>query len=273
VLTPPPYRGAPPPEAPADRRPAIRSLWRWFGALFAVCTLAFTAVQVLGVLSLDSSVIRQSLSADGVSGVVVRADHGTVEVVGTAGGEVAFEARVRRSLVDADVDLRRDGDRVVVEATCPGFSPGFCAVDVVVRAPSSVAVEIAGRDGDVSVRDVGSSVVVSTSDGDVVAQDVGGALRVATSNGDVQASGLGDRADVSTDDGAVAMSFRTAPVEVAATTGDGDVDVVVPDGEETYRVDATSDDGAVDTLVRTDPESGRRVTLHSGSGSLTLRYP
>ena len=273
VMTPPPYRGTPPPPPPGSTRPGVRRFWRIVGAGFAVCMLAVSAMQVIGLLSYDSSVVRRSIAASDATSLLVQTDDGSVQVIGTDTDQVSVEAQVRRSLVDADVELRREGDRVVVEGTCPGFSPGFCAVDVVVRAPSSVAVEIQGRDGDVSVRDVRSSVVVSTSDGSVVPEDVGGALRVETSDGDVVASGLEDRADVSTNSGAVGLSFRTAPDVVSVATGDGDVDVVIPDGNESYRVDATSGDGDVDTRVRTDPDSHRTVTLHSGDGSLTLRYP
>ncbi|UDY38026.1 DUF4097 family beta strand repeat-containing protein [Dermatobacter hominis] len=251
----------------------MRRLWRVVGAGFAVCALAVSALQVLGLLSLDSSIVRRSVPGDGVTTLVVQADQGSVEIVGGGSERVSVEARVRRSLVDADVEVRRDGGRVVVEGTCPGFSPGVCAVDLVVRAPSSLAVEVEGRDGDVAVRDVRSSVAISTVDGDVVATGIGGSLAVDVTDGDVLASGLADRAEVSTRNGAVGLSFATAPAAVSVDTGDGEVDVVVPDGPETYRVDATSGDGTVDTRVRTDPASGRTIVLRSGDGSLTVRYP
>jgi hypothetical protein len=251
----------------------VRRLWRVVGAGFAACTLAFSALQVLSVLSLDSSVVRRSIPADGVTTLVVRADQGTVDVLGTETGEVSVEAKVRRSLVDADVSVRRDGPRAVVDGTCPGFSPGFCSVDVVVRVPSSVAVEVQGRDGDVTVRDITGSVVISSTDGNVVADDIGGPLGVDVTDGNVLASGLAGRAEVSTGNGAVGLSFRTAPDVVSVSTGDGDVDVVVPDGPETYRVDGTSADGTVDATVRTDPAATRSMALRSGAGSITVRYP
>ena len=115
-------------------------------------------------------------------------------------------------------------------------------------------------------------MVISTADGDVVANDVEGPLDVDVTNGNVVAAGLADRAEVATGNGSVGLAFRTAPPAVAVSTGDGDVDVVVPDGPETYRVDATTGDGTVDTRVRTDPSSARTMGLRRGDGSLTARY-
>lgn len=265
-----------PSPGPASSGPAsgpFRRTWRVVGAGFAVCILIVTAVQVVGVLSLDSSVLQRSVPADGLTSVVIRADHGTVEVIGTDTDEVRVEARVRRSLVDADVDVRRNADRVVVRGTCPGFAPGFCSVDLVVFVPAATAVEVQGRDGDIQVRGVAGALLVGSDDGDVAVEGAGGPVGIDVGDGDVRASGLVDRADVTSDNGGVVLTFAAAPPTVSVASGDGDVEVVVPDGPETYRVDASTGDGEVDTRVRTDPASARTLVLRSGNGSLTVRYP
>ena len=50
VVTPPPYRGTPPPPPPGSTRPGVHRTWRIVGAGFAVCMLAVSAMQVIGLL-------------------------------------------------------------------------------------------------------------------------------------------------------------------------------------------------------------------------------
>ena len=53
----------------------------------------------------------------------------------------------------------------------------------------------------------------------------------------------------------------------------GDVEVVVPDTQVSYRVDAATDHGDSVTRVRTDPQSDHVIVAHSGHGDVTVRYP
>lgn len=263
---------SPAPADPAGGSP-FRRTWRVLGAGFAVCFLALTGIQVVGVLSLDSSELQRSVPAEGITSVAIRSDNGSVEVIGGDSVDVRVDARIRRSLVDADVDVRRDGDRVVVDGTCPAFSPGYCSVDLVVRVPAGSDLEVQGQDGDVRIRGVDGSLVVATDQGDVDVDGAGASLGIDVADGDVRASGLVGAAEVTTDDGGVVLTFAAAPPTVAVASGNGDVELIVPDGPETYRVDASTGNGEVDTRVRTDPTSERSITLRSGDGSLTSRYP
>ena len=57
-----------------------------------------------------------------------------------------------------------------------------------------------------------------------------------------------------------------------ATSGDGSVTVVVPDDDETYRLDVHTADGSISTeQVPSDPDSERSLTLRSGDGNITAR--
>jgi hypothetical protein len=270
--TPPPYRGAPSP-SPSVPRPGVRRFWRIAGACFAVMMVAMSSLQVIGLLSYDSSVRNRTLPVGEATEVVVRTDSGSIEIVGAETSEVIVEARVRRSLVDPSVEARSEAGAVVVEGACPGFAPGFCSVDLVVRVPSSLGARVEGRDGAVTVRGLSGDVSITSVDGDVTVDDLRGGLSVDLGDGSVLGTGLGGHARVSTGDGAATLAFRDPPQSVSLSSGNGDLALVVPDGPETYRVDASTGDGRVDTAVRTDPASTRTLDLHSGDGSITVRYP
>ena len=90
----------------------------------------------------------------------------------------------------------------------------------------------------------------------------------------IEATGLrGDVIHADSVNGAVRLSFAEAPSEVRADSSDGEVELVVPDDDATYRVYVDNIVGSIDTAVRTDPRSTRTIEATTDNGSITVRYP
>lgn len=68
------------------------------------------------------------------------------------------------------------------------------------------------------------------------------------------------------------LEFRTAPTKVDARSSSGDVTVLLPNGTETYRVDADTKSGDEVSRVKVDPASTRIITLETSSGDATVEY-
>jgi len=60
---------------------------------------------------------------------------------------------------------------------------------------------------------------------------------------------------------------------VVAESDQGDVEVVVPDGDELYALTTDSDQGNVDREIRADPRSDRSITATTDQGDVIVRYP
>ena len=79
--------------------------------------------------------------------------------------------------------------------------------------------------------------------------------------------------EATTDQGGVALRFDAEPQRVVADSDQGNVEVVVPQGEAFYRLDTDTDQGRVVRDIRTDPTSDRSITASTDQGDVILRYP
>jgi DUF4097 and DUF4098 domain-containing protein YvlB len=75
-----------------------------------------------------------------------------------------------------------------------------------------------------------------------------------------------------TRNGAVRVRFARAPSTVDASTRNGRVEVIVPEGSETYRVHLDTRRGDTELAVRTDPASPRTISAETVHGRATVRY-
>jgi len=179
-------------------------------------------------------------------------------------GDVAsptYEARVTSGLLDTDFALQRGSDAVQVVADCRAWlSPG-CGVDLTVTVPEGLQVDVVGGSGDVEVSGLAAGVVtIRSGEGDVDLDGLGVQdLTVVTGGGDVDAT------------------FAEQPFAVKVTTGSGDVDLGLPDGDRPYEVEATSSSGDVEgagagsAADDGDVQEGARLVLvRSDSGDVEI---
>ena len=200
-------------------------------------------------------------AAAGVRTVEVRALAGSLSIAGQSGaGEVRAEgvacARRRRDLESIDLEARREGDRIVIEAVIAQAARRRGArLDLSIRAPADVelvvsdtsgVVEIVGVEsvklddasGDVWLERIAGDVVVIDRSGDVEVYDVGGALRVDDGSGDVVIRGAAAVTIVSDGSGDLEIEDVVGDVTIL-DDGSGDIEVRRIGGD--LRVD---DDGS-----------------------------
>lgn len=249
-------------------------LWLLGGSALTVAALGGATFGAVNVMAHEEQTETATFDARGVELLRVDSDRGTVEVLGGDVDEITVTADVSHGLLRTDVRTRVEGDAVVVDVDCPAGPHLWCSAHHRITVPSHLAVEVEAGHGRTLVRDVAGDVAVDGRSGRIELVRVGGDVEAETSNGRIAARGLrGDRLDARSENGSVRVAFAEAPTSVTARTGNGSVDVVVPEDDEAYRVEVESFVGGTDTAVRTDPASDRVVVALSRNGSVTVRYP
>lgn len=145
-------------------------------------------VDAAGLKSIAFRLGSSDLVVEGVPGLA------KVEVRGRAcASEEAW-------LADLKVDQQRSGDRLTLTpqqgraTNWHWFESSYASIDLEVRVPASMAIDIKASSGNSRVRDV-ASLAYDGSSGDLIADKIAGLLALELSSGDVQARDVGS-ADV-----------------------------------------------------------------------------
>ena len=147
--------------------------------------------------------------------VVVENLSGTVEVQAWDRAALALRGEADEG---SAVVVRRVGDRVVVGS---GDSKGRgLGVDVRLRLPPWVALEIRGRSLDVAVSGMASEVQVHTVEGDVRASDVSGSVTLASVEGRIEVRNGRGRISARSRGNDVILRAVEGTVEVESGSGD-----------------------------------------------------
>lgn len=270
-----PDGGTPPPDRPVRVGRGARRAWKVLGAVVTVPVLLFGFTQVAGTLAHEERTEVSTVDADGLRVVEIGNDDGSIRVVGAEGAtRVTVTARISDGWRDARHELRREGDRLVVDADCPEFLAQWCNVRYTVEVPATLAVMADSGNGSVTVTDVAGDVEASSGNGSVELARIAGDVVLHTGNGSVRSSDLRSAtADASSGNGRVQLEFAEPPRRVVADSGNGSVEVVLPRTDDLYRVEADSGNGTVSTSgVGTLPTSSRSITATSGNGDVTITY-
>jgi DUF4097 and DUF4098 domain-containing protein YvlB len=262
------------------------------GGLLALMFSAIAAVQVAGWTVGAVEKTTHQVIPGPVDKLTVDAGEGDITVVRelTDAPHVTIDSTVKGSIHAPVLRAVNDAGTVRIDGNCPEISFGPCRVRVMIRVPLNVEVDISSASGDVTASGLVGRVKLETGSGDVNADGLSGPAELHTSSGDVNVrdlsgdvdlrSGSGDingaqlaSADVAADtaSGDVELDFRQAPRSVDATTGSGDVDVIVPKGDA-YRVEADSGSGEEHPNVNTDTEATRVIRAQTSSGDITVGY-
>ena len=187
--------------------------------------------------------------------------------------EITVNRRVERNALGSDPKDEYDDGRLQIKDTGCGFLSFGCDTDYVVTVPRDLAVTIKTSSGDLKVTGLGGSAVLKSSSGRIEADAMAGDLQMDSSSGSLEATGLSSGSvTAKTSSGSVDLQFRTAPTKVDARSSSGDVTVLLPNGTETYRVDADTKSGDEASRVKVDPASTRIITLETSSGDATVEY-
>jgi hypothetical protein len=129
-------------------------------------------------------------------------------------------------LAGLGVDQQRSADRLTitpkqVRHDAQGFASGYAYVDLHLRVPAALAIDIEGSSGDAEVRNV-AALNFDTSSGDLRVDKVAGALTIEVSSGDVSGGDIGSVDVRSTASGDIRLRDVHGDVEVARS-GSGDL--------------------------------------------------
>lgn len=197
---------------------------------------------------------------------------GHVTIQGNAGATPVAIQTVHTGLTAPRVDFEATSGSVRYIADCRWFDDR-CSVDARLIVNPDVPVTVRSSSGGVTLRALRGPAELVSDSGNIAVSDTTGDLALRTDFGNIRAVEVGaGRLVGRSDSGNVSVTMAVAPQQVTLRTDSGNVELVLPEGPETYRIDATTDSGATEVLVRTDPTSTRVITLRSDSGNVSVRY-
>jgi len=277
TLSPPPSPSPwmdPPSDPPVRRTSRTRSVWVIGGSILTALALIFGALQAASALATDTRTTDKSFDAGEINAIEISVDNGAVVIDGREGADqIRVQSRIREGLTSTDFSLRVTNGRLVIRGEC-GWLSEWCESRVNVIAPPNVPVVVTSDNDDITVRRMRGGVDLSTENGDIEVGRLSQRVRLRSENGDITGTQLAvSTLRAGTENGTVSLVFSTPPGRVDATSENGDVELVLPDTPEAYRLSTNADNGAVDDSIRTDPSSNRTINMSSGNGDLTVRYP
>jgi len=187
----------------------------------------------------------QTLPATDMSQLSITAGPGKLEIIGEEGREnIEYTADVFvRDPASVDLALVAAGDNARLIANVrDGFRQGdWGYIDLVVRVPAQLALDIEDGSGDISIRGMHGSVLVDDASGDLFLSGAGSAT-IKDGSGNLVVENV--EGAVFIEDGSGNIEVRQVGGEVTIQDGSGDISVIT---------------------------AGGLNLLNSGSGSLNLR--
>ena len=169
----------------------VRRTWLIVGSLVTVPVLLYGAIDVASALAHEERTEVAEFDAGGLQSVDVDNAAGSVRIVGVEDTDtVTVTARISDGWRATGHDVRRDGDRLVVEGTCPIFLSDWCNVSFTIEVPSDLAVSAETDSGRVTVTDIAGDVEASSDDGRIELARIEGDVVLHSDNGSVTATGI-----------------------------------------------------------------------------------
>ncbi len=179
-----------------------------------------------------------TLPAEGLKALRIDCGAGRLDV---AGAEGLDQIEVRASINADDIDqskmddflkdhvklsLEKRGDRAVLVAEIErhwGLFFNDAWIDVTVRVPKSLALEIDDGSGDMAVEDVAADVSIDDSSGDIRVTRLGGRLEIDDGSGDIDVREVAG--DISIDDGSGDIDVLKTGGSIKIDDGSGDITI------------------------------------------------
>jgi hypothetical protein len=200
---------------------------------------------------------------------------GDVQIVPSAkDDQVTVRRRVTYGLQRPDVESRIDGEIFRVrDEPCAAPVSSSCHVHWRLDVPRFLTVNVRTVSGAISVSGISGRVHLVSDGGDIrTASASGPKVTLLSKTGSVTAQNLSSQQVVATTTtGAVSLTFRTPPSLAFGKSELGSVEILLPPGPETYRVNANnSPEGLRTVTVPDDVSSRRRVDVSSVTGAVRV---
>jgi hypothetical protein len=270
----PPPLPPPPPPRPQRSRPARgRTLWIVAGSLLLIAALGWGTFNIVDVMAHEERTERFSVPADGLDGLLVDNDNGSVSIVGNTSSEVGVIAEVSEGLRSTEFRHEVVDSTLELHGSCPAIGAIWCRVSWDVEVSRDLAVDIDANNDSVDVVDIDGDVRIDADNGSVELAGLTGSVEVDADNGRVVGTDLASsRVVAGSNNGRVELTFTEVPDLVRATSDNGSIEIVVPAIEGGYSVTADTDNGDIDlTSINNNPESPRTIDVESNNGDVTVR--
>jgi hypothetical protein len=199
---------------------------------------------------------------------------GDVHIVPGKPGQITVARRLTYGLRRPYVEEKIDGDTFrISDGPCTADVAFACEVRWLLQVPRDVDVDVTTQTGSINVSGMSNTVKLVSDSGDVrVLAPTGKLVTLRSRIGDVVAQNVGSEQVVATSiKGAVSLTFRSPPSLVVGRSDTGKVGVVLPDGDESYRIEAkSSQDGSRTVTAKDDPDSRRRINVRSNKGDVSV---
>jgi hypothetical protein len=198
---------------------------------------------------------------------------GEVQIVPGKPGEITVRRRLTYGLQRPWVEERVDDNTFrVSDRDCAAPQAFPCHIRWLLQVPRELFVEVHTRDGAITVSGLSGTVKLTSESGAVKALAPSGPLVTLRSHdGMVTAANASSAQVVATSDNrAVSLTFRLPPSLVVARSQAGPVGVLLPDGDDAYRISAQTQGGSRTVTARNDPEAHRRIDIRSIRGDISV---
>lgn len=203
------------------------------GLPLMLAAISASSLSTLGDLAGGAYPVHYHVPANGRA-VTLSLAGGDVRVATSAGHQVKLHGLVRYSLFRPAVLYRVTGSKIVMNSRCR-LALLHCSFDYRLELPAGVAANLTDGNGDIT-----GSYLLSRD------------LTAVSRSGNVT------------------LSFAVVPDHVDVTTSLGDITLVLPPGNTTYRIDSSAPLGTSTIRVPTSPSSRHVLTVTDTSGSITI---
>ncbi|HEX3844848.1 MAG TPA: DUF4097 family beta strand repeat-containing protein [Steroidobacteraceae bacterium] len=204
--------------------------------------------------------------------LTLRADVGSVAVVGSDGSEVVVHADLEGSdsfLSDFHIDAGATSSGVNVSARrtrkdwSGRFGDGSTRVQFRIEVPRNYRVDLQTAGGGLDVRELNAAVRAVTSGGSALVQDIAGTVEVRSSGGSIDARNLKGSSQLITSGGEVSVADSTGDLKL--NTSGGSIRIRNDDG----KIDAHTSGGS----IRAQLPANHGINLSTSAGSINLMLP
>lgn len=257
-------------------------LIRFGVGLVSLAAILVGVLWLVAALTLSERTVDETVSADGVTAVVIDTDNANFDIVAVEDSDIRVSGEIRESQRTVRDDVEVEDSTLRVTTTCGGWPVGRCGGDLTVEVPAGLAVQVTSGNGSVSVEGTADDVSIEVDNGRVEVQEAA-AVEVESDNGSVTIADVSGDVEVEVDNGPVDIRRVAGSVEVISDNGGvslaeigGDLTVetdngrLVADDLASSRVQVESDNGSVSLSFSGRPES---VEVESDNGSVEVRVP
>jgi hypothetical protein len=233
-------------------------------------------------VTLDAKALQQLGVIAAAGDLTIRGEPGLTRITATGTACASSQALLDGIQLTAGGGDGPEGDGSVLRVVTPeaswSWGDNYAYLDLQVRVPGTLALDVQDSSGDVEVEDV-AALTVRDSSGDIEIRDIAGLVRVADSSGDIDVRNAGSVVVDDDSSGDIELSDIGGDARIERDSS-GDIDLADIQGNAMVEVDSSGDiefsrikgsakvDRDSSGGIRADDVGGDFVVRIDGSGGI-----